>query len=76
VRLRRIASEVLKVTRQARSSYLFLSAERVHPTTIRSSWKVVIGFEWERRKAVDRLVDFPAKMVLTGQPLWKNLQNS
>jgi hypothetical protein len=72
VRLRRIAEEVLKVTRQPAAGYLFLSADRVHPTTIRPSWKVVESFAWGRRKVVDRLVDLPTDIVFSGHPLWKN----
>jgi Replication-relaxation len=71
VRLRRIAAEVLKATRQASTGYLFLTEDRVHPTTIRPAWKVVQTFAWERRKVVDRLVDFPAGLVFAGHPLWK-----
>lgn len=72
VRLRRIADEVLKVTRQATSGYLFLTEDRVHPTAIRPSWKVIQSFAWERRKVIDRLIDFPVNAVLSGYPLWKN----
>jgi hypothetical protein len=72
VRLRRIADEVLKVTRQPTSSYLFLTEDRVHPTTIRPSWKAVQAFEWERRKVVDRLVELPGRVAFAAHPLWKN----
>ena len=72
VRFRRIADEVLRVTHQPTSSYLFLTADRVHPTTIRPSWKVVQTFEWERRKVVDRLVELPSSVVFAAHPLWKN----
>ncbi len=71
VRFRRIADEVLRVTHQPTSSYLFLTADRVHPTTIRPSWKVVQTFEWERRKVVDRLVELPSSVVFAAHPLWK-----
>lgn len=72
VRLRRIADEVVRVTRQPTSSYLFLTADRVHPTMIRPSWKVVRSFEWERRKVVDRLVELPVNIAFAAHPLWKN----
>ena len=71
-RLRRIVTEVVKVTRQATSGYLFLTEDRLHPTTIRPSWKVIETFEWERRKVVDRLVELPVRITFAAHPLWKN----
>lgn len=72
VRQRRIAEEVLKVTRQATSSYLFLTEERVHPTTLRPSWKAVQKFEWGRRKRFDRYDEVPEKILFTPHHLWRN----
>jgi hypothetical protein len=51
VRLRRIADEVLRVNRQPTNTYLLLTADRVHSTTIRPSWKAVQAFEVERRSS-------------------------
>lgn len=75
-RLRRIVTEVVKVTRQASSDYLFLTEDRVHPTTIRPSWKRIQAFAWARRKVVDRLVELPVDLTLTGHPLWHNPQRT
>lgn len=69
-RLVRIVEEVLKVVREPGATYRWLTEERVHPTTIRGSWRVISGCQWERRQVVDRLVELPAQIAFAGHPLW------
>ncbi|HEU4329411.1 MAG TPA: replication-relaxation family protein [Roseiflexaceae bacterium] len=70
-RQRRIAEEVLKVTRHAGDRYRFLLADRVHPTLIRPAWRVVTSFTWERQRVVDRMVEVPAQLRWSAVPLWQ-----
>ncbi|HEU4327618.1 MAG TPA: replication-relaxation family protein [Roseiflexaceae bacterium] len=71
-RLRRIAEELVKITRHPPERYLFALAERVHPTTIRSGWRQVAGVTWTRRQVVDRMVEVPEALRWQTLALWKN----
>jgi hypothetical protein len=72
IRMKRIAEEIVKVTRRPSSAYLFTTEDRIHPTTIRPSWKELTSVEWKRRKVVDRLVELPHQLQFTARPLWRN----
>jgi len=70
VRLLRIAEEVATVTRQASADYLFMSAEYVHPTTIRRGWQRIATIDWTPRRVVDRMVESPT-VTLVPHVLWE-----
>jgi hypothetical protein len=71
-RMKRIAEEIVKVTRRPSPAYLFTTEDRIHPTTIRPSWKELTSVEWKRRKVVDRHVELPEQLQFTAHPLWRN----
>ncbi|HEU4327352.1 MAG TPA: replication-relaxation family protein [Roseiflexaceae bacterium] len=73
-RQRRIAEEMLKVVRHATDRYRFVTADRVHPTSIRPAWRVVTAFSWERRQVVDRSVEVPGELRWGSAPLWRTAQ--
>jgi hypothetical protein len=70
--MKRIAEEIVKVTRRPSPAYLFTTEDRIHPTTIRPGWKELVSVEWKRRKVVDRLVELPEQLQFTARPLWRN----
>ena len=51
-RVRRIAEEVVKVTRDVSPRCLLMAEERVHPTTIRRGWLGVDAVQWEPKQVV------------------------
>lgn len=71
-RMKRIAEVVVKITERPSPAYLFTTEDHVHPTTIRPSWKELVGVEWTRRKVVDRLVELPTQLRFAAHPLWRN----
>ena len=71
-RLQRIAMEIVKVTRQPSSAYLFTTADRIHPTRIRPGWKELTSVSWTRRQVVNRMVELPEQLRFTAHPLWHN----
>jgi hypothetical protein len=75
-RMERIAEEVVKVTRQPGPGYLLTTDDRVHPTTIRSAWREISCFAWDRRKIVDRLVDYPVNIHYAPHPYGKISEKS
>lgn len=70
-RVRRIAEEVVKVTRDVSLRYLLMVEERVHPTMIRRGWLGVDAVQWEPKQVVDRVVLMPA-VTLGQRTLWEN----
>lgn len=74
-RQRRVAEEVLKVTKHETDRYRFLTADQVHPTTSRQRWRVVKEFVWTRRQVVDRQVEVPADLQWRGLALWRPMPN-
>jgi hypothetical protein len=71
-RLQRIATEIVKVTRQPSPAYLFITADRIHPTRIRPGWKELTSVSWTRRQVVNRIVELPEQLRFTAHPLWQN----
>jgi hypothetical protein len=72
IRLKRIAEEVIKITKQPSPAYLFTTADKIHPVRIRANWRELIQVEWTTRKVVDRLVEVPDQLGFTPYALWKN----
>lgn len=73
-RQRRIAEEVVKVTRHPSDRYRFLLTQQVHPTTVRAFWQQVSSFTWGRRQVVDRVVETPEGLQWSDAPLWNPTQ--
>lgn len=71
-RLKRIAEEVIKITKQPGTAYLFTTADKIHPVRIRANWRALASVEWTTRKVVDRLVEFPTQIGFTSSMLWNN----
>lgn len=71
IRVRRIAEEIVKITRDVSPRYLLMTEERVHPTTIRRGWLGVDAVQWEPKQVVDRVVLMPA-VTLGQRALWEN----
>jgi hypothetical protein len=71
-RLKRIAEEVIKITKQPSTAYLFTTADKIHPVRIRANWRAVASVEWTTHKVVDRLVELPDQLRFTSSALWKN----
>jgi hypothetical protein len=71
-RLKRIAEEVIKITKQPSTAYLFTTADKIHPVRIRANWRALASVEWTSRKVVDRLVELPDQLRFTSSVLWKN----
>jgi len=70
--LKRIAEEMIKITKQPSTTYLFTTADKIHPVRIRANWRALASVEWTTRKVVDRLVEFPDQLRFTSSVLWKN----
>jgi hypothetical protein len=69
-RRRRIAEELLKVTKHETDRYRFLLTGRVHSVTIRYHWQVVTKFDWTPQ----RVVQVPDKLQWQAAPLWELAQ--
>ena len=72
IRLKRIAEEVIKITKQPSPAYLFTTVDKIHPVRIRANWRELSRVEWTTRKVVDRLVELPDQLGFTPYALWKN----
>jgi Replication-relaxation len=70
LRLKRIAEEVVKATKQPSPMYLFTTQDKIHPVRIRPNWRELVGVEWKTRKVVDRFVEIPDQLRFTSHALW------
>lgn len=74
-RARRIAEQIVKVTRAADGRYLLLDAARVHPTRVRANWLQVTQVRREMQQVVGRLAEV-YHPILTPTALWPAPQGS
>jgi hypothetical protein len=74
-RRRRVAEEVCKAVGKVTIRYRFLTADQVHPTTIRKEWQALQDFKWESRKVVHQQVELPVQLEWRRLSLWRNAPN-
>jgi hypothetical protein len=74
-RARRIAEQVVKVTRAADGRYLLLDAARVHPTRIRANWMEITQVRREMQRVVNKLAEV-YHPLLTPTALWSAPQET
>lgn len=71
-RLKRIAEEVIKITRQPGPGYLFTTEDKIHPVRIRANWRALADVTWKSRRVVDRVIEVPDQLQLAAHALWSN----
>lgn len=71
-RLKRIAEEAIKITRQPGPGYLFTTEDKIHPVRIRANWRALADATWKTRRVVDRLIEVPDQLQFAAQALWAN----
>ena len=72
-RLTRIAEELVTCSRTPSADYWLLTADDIHPTTIRGYCQQVHAVTWEPRKLPQGMVEVP-KVTLTKVALWARPQ--
>lgn len=70
-RARRIAETIAGVTRDNAPTYLLLTEDRVHPTTIRRGWLGIDAVTWETCRVVDNVTLVP-RVTLGPRALWEH----